>query len=116
MNNNPLPLLHDNTYERISEVCSALSHPIRLKILDLLSQRKHNWTEILDVLNIPKPNLSQHLNVLKRAKLVGANKQGLFQIYYINNSDVWNVVQDLKKIIIDSEKSINTTEELNPWT
>ncbi|MCB9024845.1 MAG: winged helix-turn-helix transcriptional regulator [Bdellovibrionaceae bacterium] len=104
MNKNKNPLLDLATYEQLAEVSSALSHPVRLQILDLLSERKQNCTEILSILNIPKPNLSQHLNVLKRAQLVDCQKSGLFQIYYISNPEVWKTYLILKNTILKKPK------------
>ena len=71
-------------YERQAEICSALSHPVRLQIVDLLQGEKElSCTEMLEYINIPKTNLSQHLSKLKRAKLVGVRKEGLFQFHFL---------------------------------
>ena len=88
-------------YERQAEICSAFSHPIRLQIIDLLQEGKMNCTEILDVLKIPKPNLSQHLNVLKRARLVGCEKKGLFQLYFLTNPEIKTACTQLKEVLIN---------------
>jgi ArsR family transcriptional regulator len=66
-------------YEMQAKICHALSHPVRLYILDLVSEGEKNCTEMLEVLEIPKANLSQHLNVLKDAGIVKMRKEGQFQ-------------------------------------
>lgn len=66
-------------YELQAEICSALANPVRLHILDLLSDGEKTATELLEVLEIPKANLSQHLAVLKDAGILKARKEGLFQ-------------------------------------
>src|SRR3989338_1225263 len=66
-------------YYMQAEICSALASPVRLQILDLISESEKTATELLDVLSIPKANLSQHLAVLKDAGIIHARKEGLFQ-------------------------------------
>lgn len=66
-------------YELQAEICAALASPVRLQILDLLSDGEKTASELLDVLKIPKANLSQHLAVLKDAEIVQSRREGLFQ-------------------------------------
>ncbi|MCB0392125.1 MAG: winged helix-turn-helix transcriptional regulator [Bdellovibrionales bacterium] len=107
-NKNILPSSRE-LYDRLAEVSSAFSHPIRLQILELLELKSHNCSEILEVIKIPKPNLSQHLNVLKRAKIVDSKKDGLFQIYYIDNPEIWNSYKVLKDTLLKTNPSIGVT-------
>jgi ArsR family transcriptional regulator len=57
-------------YEMQANICHALSHPLRLYILDLLSSEEMSSSQLLEVLEIPKANLSQHLSVLKEAGIL----------------------------------------------
>lgn len=66
-------------YELQAEICYALSHPIRLEILDLVSENEKSSTELLNILDIPKANLSQHLRVLKDSGILKTRKDGQFQ-------------------------------------
>ncbi len=66
-------------YEMQAEICHALSHPIRLQILDIVSESEKTSSELLEILDIPKANLSQHLTVLKDAGIIKTRKEGQFQ-------------------------------------
>ncbi len=99
MENKELSLRNEEHYARQAEICAAFSHPIRLKIVDLLLNDKLNCTQIINILKIPKPNLSQHLNVLKRARLVESKKNGLFQEYYLTNPDIRTTCLSLKETL-----------------
>lgn len=66
-------------YEMQAEICHALSHPIRLHILDLVAEKERTSSELLEILDIPKANLSQHLTVLKDAGIIKTRKEGQFQ-------------------------------------
>ena len=70
-------------YELQAEICYALSHPVRLEILDLLSQNERTSSELLAILDIPKANLSQHLAVLKDAGIIKTRKEGQFQLAFL---------------------------------
>ena len=104
--NNQIKQKETKIYERQAEICSAFSHPIRLQIIDLLQNGKMNCSEILEVLKIPKPNLSQHLNVLKRARLVGCKKSGLFQIYYLTNPQIKSACENLRHILTNESTTL----------
>jgi DNA-binding transcriptional ArsR family regulator len=67
-------------YEMQADICHALSHPVRLYILDLLASDEMSSSQLLDELEIPKANLSQHLSVLKDAGILKSRKDGSFQI------------------------------------
>lgn len=71
-------------YDLQAEICSALASPVRLHILDLLAEGEKTASDLLEVLEIPKANLSQHLAVLKDAGIIHSRKEGLYQ--YMNLS------------------------------
>jgi len=71
--------LNKSLYEMQAEICSALANPVRIQILDLLSDKEKTATELLEILQIPKANLSQHLAVLKDAGIILSRKEGLYQ-------------------------------------
>ncbi len=66
-------------YDLQAEICAALASPVRLQILDLLSEGEKTASDLLEVLDIPKANLSQHLAVLKDAGILRSRKEGLYQ-------------------------------------
>ena len=58
----------------------------RREILELLKDRDMTAGEIADQFNISKPSISHHLDLLKQAGLVIANKDGQFIHYSINTT------------------------------
>ena len=76
---NPRASQSKSLYELQAELCSALASPVRLHILDLLSEGEMTATDLLEILEIPKANLSQHLAVLKDSEIIQSRKKGLFQ-------------------------------------
>ena len=53
-----------------AEFFKTLSHPVRIRALELLSEREHSVGELLGRIEVEPSNLSQQLAVLRRAGLV----------------------------------------------
>jgi len=70
---------NDLIYRLQADLCAALANPVRLQILDMLVNAEMTSSQILEILPIPKANLSQHLAVLKAAGIIRTRKEGLYQ-------------------------------------
>ena len=64
----------------------TLNDETRRGILELLKKRDMSAGEIAEQFNISKPSISHHLDLLKQAGLVVANKDGQFIHYSINTT------------------------------
>lgn len=81
----------------MGDVWKALADPTRRKILSLLKDKDMNTGEIANEFNMTKPSISNHLNILKQADLVDAEKVGQNVNYSLKTS----VLQDVLKLISD---------------
>ncbi len=68
-------------YQVKAEFFKTLGHPVRIRVLELLSQREHAVAEMLAEVEVEPANLSQQLAVLRRAGLVSTRKEGS-NVYY----------------------------------
>ncbi|MEV4313518.1 metalloregulator ArsR/SmtB family transcription factor [Actinocrispum sp. NPDC049592] len=68
-------------YQLKAEFFKTLGHPVRIRVLELLSQREHAVAEMLPEVHVEPANLSQQLAVLRRAGLVATRKEGS-NVYY----------------------------------
>jgi DNA-binding transcriptional ArsR family regulator len=64
-------------YEQFSRIGKALSSPKRLELLDLLCQGSKNVETLARETGLSVANTSQHLQTLRAARLVAAEKEGL---------------------------------------
>lgn len=62
----------------------AISDPTRLRILNALLQSDLCVCELVDALQVSQPNLSTHLQILKRHDIVLAEKRRTWIIYSVN--------------------------------
>ena len=78
----------DRIYEQIARISKAASAPQRLELLDLLSQGPRTVEVLADLAGLTVGNASQHLKVLRAARLVDAEKRGLYVEYRLADDDV----------------------------
>ncbi|RAK22051.1 ArsR family transcriptional regulator [Anoxybacillus vitaminiphilus] len=76
---------------KMNLVYKALADATRRDILNLLKNKDLTAGEIADHFRISKPSISHHLNLLKQADLVHAEKRGQYIYYSINTT----VLQDV---------------------
>lgn len=66
------------------DVFAAIGDPTRRRVLDLLLQKSLAAGEIAAQFKVSRPAISQHLHVLRRAKLVAVQRRGREHIYRLN--------------------------------
>ena len=71
----------DEVFALAAEVFRVMSAPMRLKIISVLCDGERNVTELLERIPTTQPNMSQHLNTLHRAGVIGRRREGV-QVYY----------------------------------
>lgn len=82
----------------MNNVFKALNDPTRREILELLREKDMTAGEIVNMFNISGPSISHHLDLLKQAKLVIAEKNGQFISYSLNTTVVDEIMKWLLQI------------------
>lgn len=80
----------------MNSLFKALNDETRRQIIEMLRDRDMNAGEIAEHFNISKPSISHHLDLLKRADLITAEKKGQFIEYSLNTT----ILEDLINWII----------------
>ena len=89
----------DRVFELAAETFRVMSAPTRLKIISHLCAGEKSVRELLELVHTTQPNMSQHLNTLYKAGIVGRRREGV-QIYYrITNDRVVALCQTLFGVI-----------------
>jgi DNA-binding transcriptional ArsR family regulator len=63
---------------------SALAHPVRRRIVELLAEEPYTAGEILEEFDMSAPSISLHLKLLREADLIGVKAEGQHRIYSLN--------------------------------
>jgi ArsR family transcriptional regulator len=71
----------DAVFELAAELFRVLAAPMRLKIISCLCSGERNVSDLLSKIDTTQPNMSQHLNTLYQAGILGRRRDGV-QIYY----------------------------------
>jgi ArsR family transcriptional regulator, arsenate/arsenite/antimonite-responsive transcriptional repressor len=75
-------MIHLDQPER-AELLRAIAHPTRLAVLEELRKGVRCVSDIKDLLEIPQPNVSQHLTILRKERLVSYYIDGKLRCYYL---------------------------------
>ena len=62
----------------------ALGDPTRRRLFERLREGSCSVTELISIVPISQPAVSQHLKVLREARLVKVEKRGQQRIYHLN--------------------------------
>lgn len=76
------------TEAALAEQFKAIAHPLRLRILDALTEAERNVGEIEQATGIGQPGLSQQLGVLRKAGLVSTRKEAKLVFYRLSPAEL----------------------------
>ncbi len=89
------------TTERLqaaSQILKAMAHPLRVAILNLLSDNKKlTVTEIHEALKIEQSTTSHHLGILKDKGVLMSERDGKHSYYFLKNNNLKHIIECLNK-------------------
>ena len=88
----------DRLFGQFARIGKALSSPRRLEIVDLLAQGERTVEEIAGETAMSVASASQHLQVLKAARMVEARREGLYAHYRLADEDVFRTWQAVRAL------------------
>ena len=86
-------------YRTQAQLFRALSHPVRLRILDILARQEACVCHLTEILGQRQPYVSQQLATLREAGLVTDRRDGTL-IYYRLADDALTMVLDQGKVVV----------------
>ncbi len=79
------------------EVLKAISHPVRIQILEELLKGVKCVSDFEEFLEISQPNVSQHLTLLRRHGLIDYYVDGRLRCYFLKDPIIPDLLEILKK-------------------
>jgi ArsR family transcriptional regulator len=76
----------------------ALSHPLRIRILELLSEGEKSVNEIQSILNKEGSAVSQQLSLLRAKNIVVGTKDGKRVLYSLRDPMIMNLLEVAREI------------------
>ncbi len=92
----PKRIFKDRVYEQLARIGKAVASPQRLELLDLLSQAPRTVDSLAQEAHLTVANTSRHLQVLRAARLVEAEKDGVFVRYHLADEAVADFFRSLR--------------------
>ena len=83
--------------EKRIDVLKIIAHPIRIKILEELTQEVKCVSDFEDSLDISQPNVSQHLTLLRTNGIVDFFVDGRLKCYFLKEPFIPDLLEILKK-------------------
>jgi len=105
-------VMDEEELEILSLVFKALSHPTRLKIVFMLylaENHKICVSDIVEALDLPQPNISQHLFILRSASIVSCERHKNFVCYQLNDGFPKKIIE----LILNERKCVKDYLENN---
>src|SRR5690242_7412868 len=90
--------LKDQLYAQFARIGKALASPQRLELLDLLAQGERTVEELAKESALTVANASQHLHVLRNARLLESRKAGLYVYYRVADPTVFELWRAVRTV------------------
>lgn len=91
-------------FDRQAEIVKALAHPIRIAIVDYLSDGPRCVCDIAKHVRSERSNVSRHLSVMTSAGILDNYKDGLKVIYKLKRLCILEFFSCIKRCIMEQAK------------
>lgn len=85
-------------FEQFARIGKALASGARIELLDLLCQTERTVEQLAEETGLSVANASQHLQVMRRARLVEVRREGLYAFYRLADENVFRVWQAMRTL------------------
>ncbi len=117
----------DDLYDQFARIGRAVANGHRLELLDLLAQGERRVDDLAQEAGLPVANASQHLQVLRRARMVEVRREGTALYYRVADGQVvrfWQAMRALgETLLVEIEQLVRAhvseragTEDLDSHT
>jgi len=92
----------EESLEKATGMLKAMAHPIRISILDFLTEGKRmTVTQIHEKLGIEQSTTSHHLGILRDKGVLCAKRDGKNTYYYIKHQVLGQIIDCMKSCACD---------------
>ena len=91
-------------YQRKAQIVTAMGHPIRLAIIDLLAGGEQCVCDIAKHVGAKRSNVSRHLCVLLKSGVVSQRKDGLKMIYALRTPCVLSFMKCVEGVLRENAR------------
>ncbi|WP_083251303.1 ArsR/SmtB family transcription factor [Acidihalobacter yilgarnensis] len=89
---------HAEDLELVAAVLKAMGHPLRLRLLCTVGDSELCVNELVLLLNTTQTNVSQHLNILLRSRVMVRRRLGVRHYYRVNHHRTMVIIQNIRDV------------------
>jgi DNA-binding transcriptional ArsR family regulator len=97
----------DRDFLAAGELLRVLSAPVRLAIITRLAEGAAPVHVLTDALGQPQPLVSQHLRILRAARLIRVDANGRERVYSLVDDHVAHIVADAVRHTTEEPSTVN---------
>lgn len=99
-------------FELQSDICKTLSSSKRIEILNALKDGEKTVSELVEILGVPKANVSQHLAVMRHKGILKSRREGVNIYYRVASSKVIEACLLMKEVLMEQMKEKGKLAEM----
>ncbi len=99
-------------YELQSDICKTLSSSKRIEILNALKDGEKTVSELVEILGVPKANVSQHLAVMRHKGILKSRREGVNIYYRVASPKVIEACMLMKEVLMEQIKEKGKLAEM----
>src|SRR3989338_3151056 len=101
--------MDDMVFKIKADFLKALSHPIRLQVIEYLKAGEASVGKIVQVLGVEQSNLSRHLATLRELGILRARQEKTTVYYSVHDHNIFKVLRPIAEIL---RKRLKKSEKL----
>ncbi len=106
-----MPGTRKTSAQAASDVFTAIAHPVRRRLLDMLTQGERSVTALAEPFDVSRSAISQHLGILLDSGLVDQHKRGREHYYHLrpeNLNEVYAWIRHFERFWPEKLDSLGT--------
>ncbi len=88
-------------FEIQAEICKTIASSKRLEIINALKSGEKSVTELVEILGVPKANVSQHLAMMRHKGILKTRRDGVNIYYSIAHPKVIEACSLMREVMAD---------------
>jgi ArsR family transcriptional regulator len=91
--------MEEQVVELKAEILKAMAQPTRLRILECLRKGEKCICEIVPLINGEQSNISRHISVMQKSRLVTTRKEGVRVMVKVRDPKIFDVLDRISQIL-----------------
>lgn len=96
--------MYEELFNLQEEAFKVLANQKRLEIIQLLGSGELSVSQMIDMLDLPQANLSQHLGLLRQAGMVSTRRDGVTIYYTLSDPRVTGICDTIRQLLHDQHR------------